>query len=65
MVLTLACNVMLVKCVLFLKAESPIVVRCVLLCKSKLLMLVPLINCAANELTLFGKFKVVKFEHPL
>ena len=65
MVLTLAGNVMLVKCVLFLKAESPIVVRCVLFCKSKLLMLVPLINCAPNELTLLGKVKVVKFEHPL
>ena len=63
--LTLAGNVMLVKRVLPSKAEAPIVVRFVLLCKSKLLMLVPLINCAPNELTLFGKFKVVKFEHPL
>ena len=63
--LTLAGNVMLFKCVLFLKAESPIVVRFVLLCKFKLLMLVPLINDSPNELTLLGKFKVVKFEHPL
>lgn len=28
-------------------------------------MLVTLINCAPNELTLFGKVKVVKLEHPL
>lgn len=55
---------MLVKRVLFSKAEAPIVVRCVLL-KFKLLMLVPLIKCAPNELTLLGKDKVVKFEHPL
>ena len=64
MVLTLAGNVMLFKCVLLSKAEAPIVVRFVLL-KFKLLMLVSLINCAPNVLTLFGKFKVVKFEHPL
>ena len=64
-VLTLAGNVMLFKCVLFSKAEAPIVVRFVLLAKFKLVMPVSLIKCAPNELTLFGKFKVVKFEHPL
>ena len=63
--LTLAGNVMLVKCVLPSKAEAPIVLRFVLLCKFKLLMLVPLIKCAPNELTLLGKVKVLKFEHPL
>ena len=63
--LTLAGNVMLFKCVLFSKAEAPIVVRFVLLCKFKLFMLVPLINRAPNVLTLFGKDKVVKLEHPL
>ena len=63
--LTLAGNVMLVKLVLPSKAEVPIVVRFVLLCKFKLLMPVPLINRAPNEVTLFGKFKVVKLEHPL
>ena len=62
--LTLAGNVMLVKRVLPSKAEAPIVLRFVLLCKFKLVMLVPLINCAPNELTLFGKFKVVNLEHP-
>ena len=63
--LTLAGNVMLVKRVLFSKAEAPIVVRFVLLAKFKLLMLVSLIKCVPNELTLAGKFKVVKLEHPL
>ena len=63
--LTLAGNVMLVKCVLPSKAEAPIVVRFVLLCKFKLVMPVPLINCAPNELTLLGKVKFVKLEHPL
>ena len=56
---------MLVKLVLPSKAEAPIVVRCVLFCKFKLVMPVPLINCAPNEVTLFGKFKVVNLEHPL
>ena len=63
--LTLAGNVMFCKCVLFSKAEVPIVLRFVLLCKFKLLMLVPLINRAPNELTLLGKFKVASPEHPL
>ena len=63
--LTLVGNVMLFKRVLLSKAEAPIVVRFVLLCKFKLVMPVPLINCAPNEVTLFGKDKVVKFEHPL
>ena len=63
--LTLAGNVMLLKLVLFSKAEAPIVLRFVLLAKFKLVMPVPLINCAPNVLTLLGKFKVVKFEHPL
>ena len=63
--LTLAGNVMLFKRALFSKAEAPIVLRFVLLAKFKLVMPVPLINCAPNVLTLFGKFKVVKLEHPL
>lgn len=63
MVAILAGNVMLVKRVLFSKTES-IVLRFVLLCKSNLVMPVPLINCAANKVTLFGKVKVVKLEHP-
>ena len=56
---------MLVKLVLPSKAEAPIVVRFVLFCKFKLLMPVPLINCAPNEVTLLGKVKFVKLEHPL
>ena len=64
MVVILAGNVMLFKLALFSKAES-IVLRFVLLCKFKLVMPVPLINCAPNEVTLFGKDKVVNLEHPL
>ena len=62
MLVILVGNVMLFKRVLPSKAES-IVLRFVLLCKSNLVMPVPLIKCAPNEVTLFGKVKDANLEH--